>query len=216
MKNIFRLFDQKLNHPTDIAGDNEWNDCPNFEDGKKYWKSEFNEFEQQQQWKNLSSKFNVFHPPNRMENFRFEHKGILFIGLNIVGGTVQNKTEWKERLSENFRWVSFIIQNYQKAMIKAKKGGRIVVFGHANPTSNHDEFFVPFRMFVQSQLKNSIPILYIHGDKHQWIYEPNYLGQKSMLRISLVGQAKEPPLKVVVTLSSTTKTDDVFTFDRQT
>jgi hypothetical protein len=136
--------------------------------------------------------------------------------LNIVGGTVQDRTEWKQRLSDNYSWVSFSIQNYQEAMIKAKKVGRIVLFGHANPNSNHDEFFVPFRKFVQDELKNSIPILYIHGDKHEWIYETNYLGQTSMLRISLVGEAKEPPLKVLVRLGSTRKIEKVFSFDRQT
>ena len=151
-----------------------------------------------------------------------KYKNNLYFGLNIVGGTIRNRTEWNNRLLEEYKWVTYIITLYQKMIIKQKYGGRIIIFGHANPTSNHDVFFIPFRNYVQKQLKNRIPILYIHGDKHEWIYEPNYLGQSSILRISLVGLGRNPPLQVSVVASSSssssssgTKTNQAFRIDRR-
>jgi hypothetical protein len=196
-----------------LVGDNEWNDCRNPTDALSYWKSEFLEFDRKY-WKNHT--FQVRRQVNRTENFSFIHKGTLFIGLNLVGGPVFNRTSWNQRLIEQYNWTVEMIQLYIRIKIPSNSIGRVVIFGHANPTRNHLKFFEPLSVYIRNELKNRIPILYMHGDKHTWIYEPNYMNQSSMLRISLVGLAKEPPIKVMVyATGSSAKTDEAFAYDRR-
>jgi Calcineurin-like phosphoesterase len=192
-----------------IKGDNEYNDCPNLSDAVEFWKSTFGSFET-----NWAPKFTVKRQSGRPENFSFQYKGVLYIGLNLVGGSVQSETEWSERLSSEFAWTRKKIRKYNLA--NAGTTGRVVIFGHADPTSDHDGFFIPFTQFIKDELKNTIPILYLNGDSHFFLDEPNFFGQSSFRRIMVTGGSLELPLKVQV--KSTGAPADVnkaFTFDRR-
>lgn len=196
-----------------LVGDNDWNDCSNPSSALKFWQKEFLLFDKRY-WKNHT--FPVRRQMKREENFSFINKGTLFIGLNIVGGAIINHTEWTRRLEEEFNWCKFLIQFYTNTTVPFPSIGRVVIFGHADPTRNHNSFFVPLRTFIQNELKNRVPILYIHGDRHRWLYEPNYLNQSSMLRISLQGLASEVPLKVSVhATGKSSATNEAFTYERR-
>lgn len=201
-----------------VVGDNEWNDCSNHEDALKYWHREFQGFASRY-W---NHNFDVRYQPGRTENFSFIHKKTLFIGLNIVGGDVHNRTEWDTRLTEQYHWTRNLILSYNyhdnndSANGRNSEVGRVVIFGHADPRSSHSRFFSPLVNFVSRELKNSIPILYLHGDRHQWVYETSFRGQPSMLRIILSGGTVDPPLKVSVVADGTNvDTAEAFFFDRQ-
>lgn len=94
--------------------------------------------------------------------------------------------------------------------------GRVVIFGHSDVTTRHSLFFNQLRDYVQNQLKNMVPILYMHGDIHRWIYSTNFLGQSSMVRLSLVGFSREVPLRVTVnsTIGVIMKPTDAFVYKR--
>jgi hypothetical protein len=208
-----------------LAGDNEWNDCSNYDVSPSLWKKTFTKFESKY-WKKSAAKFKATHPRNRTENFTFQYNGTLFIGLNLVGGVIRNQMEWNQRLNEEYLWTASLIRSYQK-LINITNGsnsnnnttavvGRVVIFGQANPAAGQVNFFSPLGDFVQNILKNSIPIVYIHGDLHEWVYEPNFLGQSSMVRISLVGHGKEPALKVTVNANGKyVNTNKAFIYDRR-
>ena len=174
-----------------VLGDNEWNDCPNPDEALRYWRDEFEGFDSRY-W---NHNFSIKRQPGRSENFAFTHKKTLFVFLNIVGGTVHNETEWKMRLADEARWTKNIILDYNATTPGV---GRIVLFAHANPQAAHRPFFDPFQKFIQNELQNTIPMLYLNGDKHVWSYDPEFLSQSSLLRIMLTGGSEEPPLKVVV------------------
>jgi len=137
-----------------IPGDNEWNDCPNRVQAWDYWTATFQSFE----GKHWGHDFVIERMSDRPETFSFEWRGSLFVGLNLVGGTVHNQSEWQIRLTDQVEWVKALMRQHQKPTI---------VFGHANPVNNHDAFFYPLRDFVRDELRNSIPLLYVNGDKHQ-------------------------------------------------
>jgi len=192
-----------------ILGDNDWNDCPNPQEGLEHWNAEFLGFESRF-W---DHSFAISTQPGRQENFSFQHKGTLFIGLNLVGGTVLSMNEWIDRLSSQVNWTKTLIRSYVAEI--SPQTGRVVIFGHADPTIKHQRFFNPLRIFIKDELENSVPILYVNGDGHEWLYEPNFYGQSSFLRIMVQGLTVDPPLKVMVEADGSTKhTGVAFKYDR--
>jgi hypothetical protein len=190
-----------------ILGDNDHYDCPNREEGLKYWEATFNDFETTRpEW---SLPFDeVKRDPQQRYNFSFVHKGILFIGLNIVASS-------DHRLTEQVNWTMKLIRDYRVSL--QPQVGRVVLFGHADPTETHDNFFLPLRDFIQNELQNQppLPILYLHGDAHKWNYEPSFYGQESFLRVTLSGEAKEPPTKFTVRATGKMQdTEKAFQYDR--
>jgi hypothetical protein len=94
--------------------------------------------------------------------------------------------------------------------------GRVVLFGHADPGGRHAPFFQPISSFIKNELQNSIPIVYINGDKHEWTYTPNFYGRSSWLRIGVTGLAAEPLLKVMVDGNGTSiNPEQAFVIDRR-
>ena len=141
-----------------VPGDNEWNDCPNPNQAWNIWLNVFEAFEGKH-WKNDTRFGTLVRMPDRPETFSFIHQGALFVGLNLVGGQVLNEGEWSTRLTDQVEWV--------KDLMRQHGNTPTVGFGHANPVNNHDDFFVPLRDFVQDELQNSVPLMYINGDKHR-------------------------------------------------
>lgn len=151
----------------------------------------------------------MIRPENHTECFAFLHKKTLFIGLNLVGGTVQSSSEWQRRLTWQIQWTKSLILQYTQA-------NAVVILGHANPTVDHSAFFSPLRSFIQNQLQNRIPIMYMNGDAHAWHHEPNFYGQRNFLRIQLTGSTVEPPLKAMVNASSSFGfVSNTFSYDRR-
>lgn len=192
-----------------IMGDNDWSDCPNQAEGLQLWRDEFAGFE----GKSWNHTFDIKRQSGYPENFAFTHRGTLFIGLHIIGGDVYDATEWKTRLTVEAEWTIELIRTYQSTRSNV---GRVVIFGHANPNERHDAFFKPLESFIETELQNKLPIAYICGDKHEWLLEPNYLGQPSWIRIMVTGLGVEPLLKV--TIEANGKYDDpekAFALDRR-
>lgn len=72
-----------------VLGDNEWNDLDNPSEGLEFWNRQLRDFDQ-----HFSNKPSIEKQKVRPENFAFVSKGVLVIGLNIVGGKVHDKEEW--------------------------------------------------------------------------------------------------------------------------
>jgi hypothetical protein len=189
-----------------ILGDNDWNDCPNRNQALTFWQNEFNSFDT----KYWNHTLQVVRQPERTENFAFVDQGTLFVGLNIVGGLVQNTYEWQTRLTDQVEWTMDLIREYNPT----DRIGSVVIFGHANPVQNHNAFFAPLTEFIANELGNQLPILYLNGDKHEWNYEPTFFGQPNFLRITVTGGVSEPPLKVSAETGKSA-IDEVFIYDRQ-
>eukprot|EP00980_Cylindrotheca_fusiformis_P003205 scaffold725_cov133-Cylindrotheca_fusiformis.AAC.13 len=90
---------------TSFVTDNEWNDCPNQDEGMAFWFDVFDEFD-----KNWDHSFEVVRHPLERENFYFVHKKTLFIGLNMVGGSIFDSTAFSIQMEEEFNWVKEVVE----------------------------------------------------------------------------------------------------------
>lgn len=181
-----------------IPGDNEWNDCidPDPDQAWKYWAKHFMRFDRR--WQH---DLPLFRQLEREENFSFVKNGVLFVGLNIVGGRVHDAAEWKQRHAQCLGWIR---RNLSQS---GDEAGSLVIFGHAKPAAAHKDFFDPFS---QDAMTFGKPILYLHGDGHRWIHDHPFAA-KNILRVQVDQGGSAPPLKVTITDDPT----EPFVFDRR-
>ena len=179
-----------------IVGDNEWNDCADPAQAWALWTSHFARFHEQ--W---STDREVSHQPERDENFSFVEDGVLFIGLNLVGGRVHDSDEWQQRLEENATWVETQLGDADESTYAA------VVLGHALMMSQHRVFQDRFRAAGGAFGK---PILYLHGDGHFWSTNRPW-PERNILRVQVDRGGIAPPVEVTVSESAA----DAFTFERR-
>jgi hypothetical protein len=154
-----------------VPGDNEWNDCNDPDLAWQYWTKYFMHFDQR--WPH---ELNVSRQINRPENFSFVYKKVLFIGINIVGGRVHDKAEWKQRLDDNLEWTLKSLADQEEKVQKA------VIIGHASPSKKHISYF---NGLVNQSGIFSKPILYLHGDGHSWYKNRPFKKAKNILRVQL-------------------------------
>lgn len=167
-----------------IPGDNEWNDCANPAQAWKYWVKHFMRFDQR--WQH---RLPVFRQLEREENFAFVKGGVLFLGLNIVGGRVHDAAEWKRRHAQCLEWTRRNIKQFGDSV------SSVVVFGHALPVGKHRDFFGPF---VNDAKTFGKPILYLHGDGHRWMQNRPFAA-KNILRVQVDQGGIAPPVKITIT-----------------
>ena len=179
-----------------IPGDNEWNDCTDPAEAWKLWVRYFMRFDRR--WQH---RLPVFRQLEHAENFSFVQGGVLFVGLTIVGGRVHDAEEWKQRHADGLHWVR------RNLSLFGSDVSSLVIFGHAKPNPNHNDFFEPFS---EDAVEFKKPILYIHGDGHRWIYD-RPCAAKNILRVEVDQGGIAPPLKVTITNHPT----DPFQFDRR-
>jgi hypothetical protein len=168
-----------------LPGDNEWNDCPDPDQAWGYWTEHLLGLEQD--FCGIPSDFEA--QPVRPENFAFTAKGVLFVGLNLVGGATTSKSERKMRLQQNADWVN------QKLAQHGSGVRALVVFGHAGPSSGRALFF---DQFVAAAAGFGKPVLYVHGDGHAWILDRPFSVQ-SILRVQ-VPMGEDGPVQVLASL----------------
>lgn len=181
-----------------VLGDNEWNDCPNVDEAYSHWKQYFGTMERQ--WPSLESF--LVRDPVYSEVFSVVQKGVLVIGLNLVGGRLHDSSEWQTRLAYQSNRVRELVLEYWEQTGDAAK---VILMGHADPKVRHNGFFVPLQNFIANELKNQVPILYLNGDAHLFKYEPNFLNQPSLLRVMVQGGVTEAPIRIQVNLNVNSK-----------
>ena len=167
-----------------VPGDNEWNDCADPDQAWILWTRSFLHFDEA--WTNTLT---VVRDPRHPENFAFISRGVLFVGINLVGGKILNVQDWVLRDHDNIQWIESQVQ-YAAQLIS-----RLVIFGHALPGPNHQIFFALLNRVGQDFGK---PILYLHGDGHEWIKDYPFAA-KNILRVQVEQGGKADPITVRVT-----------------
>lgn len=187
---------KKIKAPTFIVpGDNEWNDCDNPDDAWKYWDEYFMGFE-----KNWDPITKVKRQKERNENFAFKKNGVLLIGLNIVGGLVHDSLEWKIRHNQCAEWIDNQFKNNKDSVRAA------VVLAQAYLNEKHTDFTDRFLGICREFRK---PVIFIHGDGHQWIYDNPWL-EPNLIRIQIDKGGIAPPLEVTIEVNQ----DSIISFNR--
>jgi hypothetical protein len=180
-----------------VPGDNEWNDLDDPARGWKYWEKHFLQFDKQFGYQRPVRRQQV-----RPENMAWTSKGVLLIGLNLVGGRVHDKAEWARRMQDDADWV-------RESM--ARDGGGVraaVVFAQTKPMKEQESFFKDFAAAVGKWGK---PVLFLHADGHVWQEEPRFMATPNLLRVQTDQLGSNPPLLVTVS----DEPDRPFVFDRR-
>ena len=127
--------------------------------------------------------------PQHPENFAFTANGVVFIGINLVGGKVLDPIAWSIHDRDNIEWIKTQLAKADAPI------SRLVLFGHAMPDRKHRTFFAILNAVAQSFAK---PILYLHGDGHTWIKDFPF-DAKNILRVEVEPGGRANPLTVTVT-----------------
>ena len=167
-----------------VLGDNEWNDLDNPAEGLEFWNRQLRDFD-----KHFANAHKLVKQPERSENFAFVSKGVLIIGLNLVGGRVHDKGEWETRLQQNATWVAEQFAAHRQDVRAA------VVLAQARPAKDHEPFF---KQFAESCEQWQKPVLYLHADGHVWQVEPGWRAP-NLLRVQTDQVRLNPPVLVSVT-----------------
>jgi hypothetical protein len=171
-------------------GDNETTDCTSLASAWAYWNAHLLRLEQNWACSPVTER-----QSGRAENFAFVHKGMLFLGINLVSGSNDIAV-----MQDDAAWVTQQLQSKGSQV----RGG--VIFAQAGPGSNHSTFFNPF---VAAAANFAKPILYIHGDGHSWIQDRPF-SATNILRVQVEDGSSELPVQVTATLDS----QDMFQFKR--
>ena len=186
-----------------VPGDNEYNDCPDPTEAFALWKDTLLGFETNHtNWPLPFSE--TRQEPDYSENFAFLYENILFIGINLVGGTIQDANEWSARQAADLAWVD---QN-----VEANRGQMywMVLFAHADPDIQSSEpFYTPF--FEKVRDSYGVPVLLIHRNLgiESSGFEPNFQGIDGLVVLVVEGSIW-PPMKVELNAAG------AFTFDQST
>ncbi len=191
-----------------VPGDNEWNDLEDPVQGGKWWQKYYARFEERFQpaWKTERS-------PERPENFTFVRQGVVFIGLNLVGGRVHDASEWAVRLPQDAAWIKEVLTRPSMSDVRAA-----VLLCQANPFTikpgeSKDKFKVFLIPFREAAAEWKKPLLYLHADGHVWTDDQPW-PEKNIRRIQVdKWDAKFPTIQVTVADAGDAKT--MFTFNRR-
>jgi hypothetical protein len=193
-----KLLTQGNKVPTYIVpGDNEWNDQKNHVECWSFWMKHLFKLED-----NFKTPWITKRQEIRPENFSFVHKGVLFIGLNLPGGTVHDADEWILRQKQNAMWVDDLLK------VHGEKIRATVLFFQAALSEKHSVFTAAVRPSLKAFEK---PVLLVHADHHKWLCTEAYL-EANITRIQTDKIGPEaPPVQVTISKDE----NPVFKFNRR-
>ena len=136
-----------------LPGEEDWVFCPDPEAAFAHWMNEFALFEE-----NFDQDIRVFRPRNRPENFCVLRGGVLFVGLHLVGGPINDTDDWSQRGLDMLEFY-FGMLNLHKDSFRA-----IVLMGNARPGPAQQTFFDGLVTGIRPVGK---PIAYVHANSGQ-------------------------------------------------
>ena len=174
-----------------IPGDNETIDCVSTAVGLELWKKYFLNYEQ-----NFCGATPTLRQSTRPENWAFMMNGVLFVGINNVGGSspYQQDAQW----------------TVQQLQTQGSQARAAVILSHADPERS-TVFSTPFRAAAAAFGK---PVLFLNGHGHLWSLGYPF-PEKNILRVQVDNGAAEEPIQVTVTTAATTNPDSMFIIKRK-
>jgi hypothetical protein len=191
-----------------IPGDNEWSDLEDPSLAWTWWQKYYSKFEER-----FKPLWKTERQPERPENFVFMHKGVVFIGINLVGGRIHNPKEWLTRLPQDAAWIKQVLTRPSMSDVRAA-----VVFCQANPLTirageskeKFEPFLTPFRRAAAAWKK---PLLLLHADGHVWKDDQPW-PEKNIRRIQVdKWDTNYPTVQFTVADDGDVKT--IFSFNRR-
>lgn len=183
-----------------LPGDNDINDCETLEHGSKMWITYFHKLDEL--W---NHNFKLLRWGDLDESFAFLHNNILFMGLNIIGGTPHSYDEWSSRHAMHLEMIKSLMTTHKDEYAIA------VLFGHASPGTNHADFFEGKNGLANFVSEMNKPFLHLHGDDHEWSENEGAFGVENYMMVCLDAGENAPPIKVEI---DTSRSSNMIRIDR--
>lgn len=191
-----------------LPGDNEWSDLEDPAQGWSWWTKHYFKFEER-----FRPAWKTERHVERPENFAFVRKGVVFIGINLVGGRIHDAAEWNLRLPQDAAWIKEVLSRPGTVDVRAA-----VILCQANPfvlkpgdpKDKFKPFLIPFREAAADWKK---PLLFLHADGHVWTDDQPW-PEKNIRRVQVdKWDTKFPTLQITVADTGDAKT--IFQFNRR-
>ena len=165
-------------------------DCSDQEAALGYWRDNLVDYETQF-WAQPS--WTIARDVNREENFAFVHKQVIFVGINLVAGSIVSSDEWVGRLQDNLDWIDTQIGLY---------GGQakaVTIFCHSSPDhAQNVEFFTELLSRIQNTYTSLHFVLVHRNTPTQTANLERQFNDISNLDMVTVQGSSWPPMKVVI------------------
>lgn len=135
--------------------------------------------------------WNITRQTEHPENFAFHQHGVLFVGINLVGGVVHDQEEWDARHKGNLQWLN------ETANALNGTFETLVILSHADPDIEiNANFFTPFYAMVQGYNEK---IIYVHRNLgiDSWQLEPAF-NEIPNLDVVVVEGSLWPPMWIQI------------------
>jgi hypothetical protein len=159
-----------------IPGTEDYKNCADQDKAFQDWSDAFKFFEQNwdvtdpETGMTIQRDIETYHEMEHFENFAFVTDGVLCIGINEVGGDYSDHAEYKERNTNNYKWITGMINTHYNDIRST------VIFGNYQPGQQQNyELFGPLGDQLRTDSFRSMPILYVHGyseDNDVTLYQP--------------------------------------------
>lgn len=183
-----------------VPGDNEYNDCPDPDQALSFWREYLVGFETQY-WDEPT--WNITRQdPDYAENFAYVNNGVLFIGVNLVGGTVHDSREWQERHAANLEWID------DQFLINEGDFDVMVVLAHGDPVVLANEgFYRTFYARVEDNYNVQVILVNRNLQGENWGLEARFNGIANLMRVVAEGSVWPPLLMQIDTKAGTVDID---------
>lgn len=175
-------------------------DCPDPEQAFAFWHEYLIDFETQfwsaPQW-NVSRQ-----EPDHSENYAYVYNGILFVGINLVGGQVHNTREWQTRHAADLTWIE------EQYYLNEGDFEAMVVLAHADPDIQaNDNFFETFYDRVQNEYTRQVIFIHRNLGVDSWGLVPKFNGIDNLMKVIVEGSVWPPMLIQIDTKAGTVDID---------
>jgi hypothetical protein len=169
-----------------IPGAEDWAKCPDPMDRLDRWLATFQDFDLR-----FKHPIAVKRDNANPETFSFLHKGVLFMGMNIVSGPVMDDEAWRNREKDMLKFY-FGMANVNKDAFRF-----IVLLGNAKPSSQQEQFFDALLSNLKAQHG---PLIYIHANQEgDSVLEYNpFPDHDDVFVVGVPDGRSQPPLKITV------------------
>lgn len=204
-----------------LPGDNDWFDCPKAFQSLDDYREHVATLEER--WYNSTTvtlpedvvKMDVSRDPDYPELWSFYHQSILFLSVHLIDTkpdaqengdeTSDLWVEWNARMGANIAWFYKAMNDYGKDGSKGDGNPikAICLFGHGQISVDTRQYFEGIRpaFFSFNSDLRDLPILYMHGDGHDWSMDDrirNQLDWEAFIDIQVDQGALADPLIVEV------------------
>lgn len=182
-----------------LPGNTDIYDCPVQTIARKHWMTNLHALEN-----NWNLPMTVDRASGRIPDFSFFMHGVLFMGVDIIGGAFTSQVQRPAAVfGKKNDWMLGRMNAYRQIM----KG--VVIFGHSKPQSLYSTFFLSMAKVVK---EFGVPTLFIHGDGHVWQHEKQAFGVPNLLRVQVDRGGIAPPVRVEFSAAAAA---EPFVFDRR-